>query len=115
MNFAWCARGGRHTGSGSPEGCEGSSIKVNLGYDGRVICRTITYPSYVFTDHKRAMSSIEDRWVGFKGITYNIEQNGETALKMENWVDMNEDGNEDGPWEKVDENIDAGGWGSEGE
>ena len=46
---------------------------------------------------------------------YNIEQNGETALKMENWVDMNEDGNEDGPWEKVDENIDAGGWGSEGE
>jgi F5/8 type C domain-containing protein len=26
-NFAWYARGGRHTGSGAPEGCEGSSIK----------------------------------------------------------------------------------------
>jgi hypothetical protein len=115
-NFAWYARGGRHTGSGSPEGCEGSSIKVDLGYDGRVrFAKEQWHVSYVFTDHKRAMSSIEDRWVGFKGIMYNIEQNGETALKMENWVDMNEDGNEDGPWEKVDENIDAGGWGSEGE
>jgi hypothetical protein len=45
---------------------------------------------------------------------YNMEQNGETAVKMEIWVDKNEDGNEDGPWEKVDERIDAGGWGSQG-
>jgi F5/8 type C domain len=115
-NFAWYARGGRHTGSGAPEGCEGSSIKADLGYDGRVrFAKEQWHVSYVFTDHKRAMSSIEDRWVGFKGIMYNIEQNGETALKMEIWVDKNEDGNEDGPWEKVDENIDAGGWGDEGE
>jgi hypothetical protein len=115
-NFAWYARGGRHTGSGAPEGCEGSSIKPDLGYDGRVrFAKEQWHVSYVFTDHKRAMSSIEDRWVGFKGIMYNIEQNGETALKMEIWVDMNEDGNEDGPWVKVDENIDEGGWGDEGE
>ena len=113
-NFAWYARGGRHTGSGSPEGCEGSSIKPDLGYDGRVrFAKEQWHVSYVFTDHKRAMSSIEDRWVGFKGIMYNVEQNGETAVKMEIWVDKNEDGNEDGPWEKVDENIDAGGWGDE--
>jgi hypothetical protein len=115
-NFAWYARGGRHTGNGNPEGCEGSSIKADLGYDGRVrFAKEQWHVSYVFTDHKRAMSSIEDRWVGFKGIMYNIEQNGETALKMEIWVDKNEDGNEDGPWEKVDENIDAGGWGDNGE
>ena len=115
-NFAWYARGGRHTGSGSPEGCEGSSIKADLGYDGRVrFAKEQWHVSYVFTDHKSAMSSIEDRWVGFKGIMYNIEQNGETAVKMEIWVDKNEDGNEDGPWEKVDENIDAGGWGDNGE
>jgi F5/8 type C domain len=115
-NFAWYARGGRHTGSGNPEGCEGSSIKNDLFYDGRVrFAKEQWHVSYVFTDHKRAMSSIEDRWVGFKGIMYNIEENGETALKMEIWVDKNEDDNEDGPWEKVDENIDAGGWGDEGE
>src|ERR687896_1639325 len=35
-NFAWYARGGRHTGSGSPEGCEGVAYKADLGYDGRV-------------------------------------------------------------------------------
>jgi hypothetical protein len=65
----------------------------------------------VFTDHKRAMSSIEGEWVGFKGIMYNIQENGETAVKMEIWLDKNNDGN----WVKVDENIDRGGWGDEGE
>jgi F5/8 type C domain len=115
-NFAWYARGGRHTGSGAPEGCEGSSIKDDLFYDGRVrFAKEQWHVSYVFTDHKRPISSIEDRWVGFKGIMYNIEQNGETAVKMEIWVDNNEDGNQDGPWVKVDENIDSGGWGDNGE
>ena len=33
---------------------------------------------------------------------------------MEIWLDKNEDGNEDGPWEKVVENTDSGGWGDEG-
>jgi F5/8 type C domain len=115
-NFAWYARGGRHTGSGNPEGCEGSSIKSDLFYDGRVrFAKEQWHVSYVFTDHKRPVNSIEDRWVGFKGIMYNIEQNGETAVKMEIWVDNNEDGQQDGPWVKVDENIDSGGWGDNGE
>ena len=30
-NFAWYARGGRHTGDGSPEGCEGVAYKPDLG------------------------------------------------------------------------------------
>jgi hypothetical protein len=115
-NFAWYGRGGRHTGSGNPEGCEGSSIKGDLYYDGRVrFAKEQWHVSYVFTDHKRPMNSIEGKWVGFKTIMWNMEQGGETVLKMEIWVDKNEDGNEDGPWEKVDENIDAGGWGDEGE
>jgi hypothetical protein len=111
-NFAWYARGGRHTGSGSPEGCEGVAYKADLGYDGRVrFAKEQWHVSYVFTDHKRAMSSIEDKWVGFKGIMYNIEENGATAVKMEIWLDKNNDGN----WVKVDENIDRGGWGDQGE
>ena len=115
-NFAWYARGGRHTGSGSPEGCEGSAYKPDLYYDGRVrFSKEQWHVSYVFTDHKRPMASIEDRWVGFKGIMWNMEQNGETVVKMEIWVDKNEDGKQDGPWVKVDENIDSGGWGSSGE
>jgi hypothetical protein len=115
-NFAWYARGGRHTGSGSPEGCEGVAYKPDLFYDGRVrFAKEQWHVSYDFTDHKRAMASIEDRWVGFKGIMWNMEQNGETVVKMEIWVDKNEDGRQDGPWVKVDENIDSGGWGNSGE
>src|SRR5215203_564795 len=110
-NFAWYARGGRHTGSGSPEGCEGAAYKADLGYDGRVrFAKEQWHVSYVFTDHKRAMSSIEGEWVGFKGIMYNIQENGKTAVKMEIWLDKNNDGT----WVKVDENIDRGGWGNQG-
>ena len=115
-NFAWYARGGRHTGSGNPEGCEGSAYKPDLFYDGRVrFAKEQWHVSYVFTDHKRPMDSIEDRWVGFKGIMWNMEQNGETVVKMEIWVDNNEDSKQDGPWVKVDENIDSGGWGNSDE
>jgi hypothetical protein len=115
-NFAWYARGGRHTGSGSPEGCEGVAYKPGLFYDGRVrFSKEQWHVSYAFTDSKRAMDSAEDKWVGFKGIMWNMEQNGNTVVKMEIWLDKNEDGKQDGPWEKVDENIDSGGWGSEGE
>jgi hypothetical protein len=115
-NFAWYARGGRHTGSGSPEGCEGVAYKADLGYDGRTrFAKEQWHVSYDFTDHKKPMSSIEGKWVGFKGIMWNMVQNGETVVKMEIWVDKNEDGKQDGPWVKVDENTDSGGWGSEGE
>jgi F5/8 type C domain len=115
-NFAWYARGGRHTGSGSPEGCEGVAYKPGLFYDGRVrFSKEQWHVSYAFTDSKRAMDSAEDKWVGFKGIMWNMEQNGNTVVKMEIWLDKNEDSKQDGPWEKVDENIDSGGWGSEGE
>lgn len=112
-NFAFYARGGRHTGSGDPEGCEGSAYKGDLGYDGRVrFAKEQWHVSYVFTDHKKAMSSIEDKWVGLKSIMYNMEQDGKTVAKMEIWLDKNEDGKQDGPWVKVDENIDDGGWGN---
>jgi F5/8 type C domain len=115
-NFAWYARGGRHTGSGNPEGCEGVAYKPALFYDGRVrFAKEQWHVSYAFTDSKKAMDLAEEEWVGFKGIMWNTVQNGKTVVKMEIWLDKNVDGKEDGPWEKVDENIDSGGWGSEGE
>jgi len=114
-NFAWYARGGRHTGDGNPEGCEGVAYKADLGYDGRTrFAKEQWHVSYDFTDHKNAMSSIEDKWVGFKGIMWNMVQNGKTVVKMEIWVDTNEDDLENGPWVKVDENTDSGGWGNSG-
>ena len=32
--WTWYARGGRHTGSGSPNGCEGAAYKGSLAYTG---------------------------------------------------------------------------------
>ena len=114
-NFAWYARGGRHTGDGNPEGCEGSAYKPDLYYDGRVrFAKEQWHVSYVFTDHKRPISSIEDKWVGFKGVMWNTVQNGQTVVKMEIWLDANVDGMQNGPWLRVDENTDAGGWGNSG-
>ena len=87
--------------------------KQILGYDGRTrFAKEQWHVSYDFTDHKNAMSSIEDKWVGFKGIMWNMVQNGKTVVKMEIWVDKNEDGKQNGPWVKVDENTDSGGWGN---
>src|SRR5918997_5144068 len=66
---------------------------------------------YVFTDHKDiGIDSIKGRWIGYKYVVYNFEQNGKTVVKMENWLDKNNDGN----WIKVDENVDDGRWGDKG-
>ena len=35
-NFAWYARGGRHTGDGPMTGCEGVAYKGDLYYSGKV-------------------------------------------------------------------------------
>ena len=41
---------------------------------------------------------------------YNIQQNGKTAVKMEIWVDVNNNRN----WVKVNEFVDSGGFGNAG-
>ena len=64
---------------------------------------------YVFTPHSAATGPIQGKWVGFKAIMYNIEQNGITALKEEIWLDPNNTGN----WVKVNEFTDAGGFGND--
>ena len=110
-NFAWYGRGGRHTGDGYPEGCEGSAYKGDLYYDGRTrFAKEQWHVSYVFSPHKQPMGSIEDKWVGFKTMMWNTIQNGNTVVKMQIWLDKNNNNN----WVKVDERIDSGGWGNEG-
>jgi hypothetical protein len=110
-NFAPYTRGGRHTGGGAPEGCEGSGYKGDLFFSGKVrFAKEQWHVSYVFTDSKSGTSSIKGKWVGFKFIMYNFIESGKTAVKMELWLDKNNDGK----WVKVDENTDRGGWGNEG-
>jgi hypothetical protein len=110
-NFSPNGRGGRHTGSGAPEGCEGSSMKGDVFFSGKVrFAKEQWHVSYVFTSLKTATTSIEDRWIGIKFIVYNFVENSKTVVKTELWLDKNNNGN----FVKVDENVDRGGWGTEG-
>jgi hypothetical protein len=114
-NFAWYARGGRHTGSGAPEGCEGSSIKGDLFYNGNVrFAKEQWHVSYVFRPTTTATTDIEDRWVGFKTMMWNTIQSGGRFMQMELWLDRNLDGLQNGPWERVYQTSDTGGFGDEG-
>ncbi len=111
-NFAPYGRGGRHTGGGAPEGCEGSAYKGDLFFSGKVrFAKEQWHVSYVFTNYETGTSSIKGKWVGFKFVLYNFQDSsGKTAVKMEFWLDKSNDGN----FVKVDENIDKGGWGNAG-
>jgi hypothetical protein len=110
-NFSPNGRGGRHTGSGAPEGCEGSSMKGDVFFSGKVrFAKEQWHVSYVFTNLKTATGSIEDKWVGIKFIVYNFVENNKVVVKTELWLDVNNNGN----FIKVDENVDRGGWGTEG-
>ncbi|MGA7007602.1 MAG: hypothetical protein WBY28_11055 [Nitrososphaeraceae archaeon] len=111
-NFAWYARGGRHTGFGSPEGCEGVAYKGDLYFDGQTRWTKEQWHTggYVFSDYLKGMGSIKGKWVGFKSIMYNIDHSGKAGVKLEIWLDK-ENTNQ---WIKVNERVDTGGWGNNG-
>ena len=111
-NFSPNGRGGKHTLIDTPpEGCEGSSMKGDVFFSGKVrFAKEQWHVSYVFTSLKSATSSIEDKWVGIKFIVYNFVENNKVVVKTELWLDTNNNGN----FLKVDENVDRGGWGTEG-
>jgi hypothetical protein len=113
QNFAWYARGGKHTDS---EDCEGSAYKGQLYYEGDSrFAKQQWFVSYAFTDEKEHITyPLEDRWIGFKFVVYNLPplKNGTIFVKMENWINENGDGIS---WKKIDERIDRGHWGERGE
>lgn len=107
-NFAWYARGGKH---GDSDGCEGVSYKGDLFYSGKAqVAKEQLHVNYDKSEEKQVIDSIQGKWIGFKFVMYNVQQNGKTAVKMENWVDQTGDGN----WAKVFEIVDSGGWGRQG-
>jgi hypothetical protein len=59
-----------------------------------------------FKDSKNSEipSSIVNKWIGWKTIMYNIENN--SAVKMESYLDIDANNN----WIKVSEVEDKGGW-----
>ncbi len=108
-NFAWYARGGRHS---DDIACEGSAYKGDLHYDGtfRVAKETwhVSYQQGEYGDAK--IDPIVGRWVGFKTVIRNVDQNGVPAVKVELWVNDNADGV---TWEKMYEIVDDGSMGGD--
>src|SRR5438093_1148731 len=111
-NFVWYARGGRHTGYGSPQGCEGVAYKGGLFYSGATRWEKEQWHSggYVFAEFGKNIGPIKGKWVGLKVIMYNIVQNDKISVKLELWVDKTNNNN----WIKATEKIDKGGWGNNG-
>ena len=109
-NFAWYARGGKHNDDHS--GCEGSSYKGGLHYDGRVRFEKETWHvSYEQGPYKPATSALKGRWVGFKSVMRNVPgANGAEAVKLELYVNENAD---KVTWKKVYDLTDAGAWGGD--
>ncbi len=113
-NFAWYARGGYHGNSAGDggTGCEGTCYKGDLYYDGRTrIAKEQWHNSgYAYTSTKPAQNgSIVGRWVGFKTVIYNNAANTEVTVEMYvDWAANN-------TWVKIDEKLDATGFGAEGD
>jgi hypothetical protein len=108
--FTWYGRGGQHT---DLEECEGTAYHGEIRYDGKSdFSKEQWHPGgYSFTEFPQVVDPIEGRWIGYKFVMYNFEKNGETVVKLENWID--EENNN--TWVKVDEYIDEGDWGDKGD
>jgi hypothetical protein len=114
-SWTWYGRGGHHTGSGFPDGCEGTAYKANLAYVGKArFAKEQWHVHYVYTSYKSSPAPLPassiGKFVGYKAIMYNFQQNGKTVVKLEIWVDTALNNN----WQKVYDFIDSGGWGTGG-
>ena len=111
-NFVWYARGARHTGFGAPAGCEGTAYKGDLFYDGNTRWTKEQWHTggYAFGEFGENIGPISGKWVGFKVIMYNAVEKYKSVVKLELWVDKNNNNN----WIKANEKTDKGGWGNAG-
>jgi hypothetical protein len=100
----WYARGGRHS---SQVPCVGSALKGTLSVNGKVSWVKEIWHTGGYTkprDAHQVSNSILNKWIGWKVIMYNT--NDKTVVKMESYLDYNDDNH----WKKVSEIVDNGGW-----
>jgi hypothetical protein len=104
IDIDWRARGGRHNDNNP---CEGTALSGAIYSDGTAEWKKEIWHTGGYTDAKgtvQSTSSIVDRWIGWKVVMYNINDN--LAVKMESYLD-DENNNK---WRKVTEIIDDGQW-----
>jgi hypothetical protein len=100
----WYARGSLHT-SQSP--CEGVAYHAGLQVDGTVFWQKEIWHTGGYTNSRNnanATHSILGKWVGFKAIMSNIDN--DSAVRMETYLDDNATNH----WRKVTDTVDNGGW-----
>lgn len=106
--FTWYARGGKHSDSYE---CEGTAYKSWLWYNGRTeFAKEQVHPDTTTTAEKSVTGSLTGKWIGFKFVMYNFQNSGKTFVKLETWLDPDNDKD----FVKVFEKVDSGGWGNDG-
>ncbi len=103
-SLVWFARGGRHNNTVP---CEGTSLKGGIDINGTVSWMKEIWHTGGYTGKRgeeQVTSSIVGRWIGWKVVMYNINNN--TAVKMESYIDDKANNH----WLKVADLIDNGGW-----
>src|SRR5215203_2302103 len=75
--FTWYNRGGHHT-EGEP--CEGVAYKGDLFFSGdNRFAKEQWHVSYFFTEIKKNLNPIKDKWIGYKFIVYNLEKQSDSS------------------------------------
>lgn len=103
-DISWIARSGKHSNS-IP--CDGTALIGSININGFVSWKKEIWHTGGYTGDRakqKIADSIFNRWVGWKTIVYNTENN--SAVKMESYIDNKNSGY----WIKVSEIIDNGGW-----
>ena len=103
-SLVWYARGGRHD---SLVPCEGTSLKGRITVNGTASWIKEIWHIGGYTnerDRVQATGSIIGRWIGWKVVMYNIDNN--KAVKMESYLDDKVNNR----WIKVTDLIDNGRW-----
>ena len=105
--ISFVSRSVRHSNS-VQEGCGGSSYHNNIRFDGTFqYKKEMWHVNYdILPPTKDGIGSIMDKWVGFKGIVYNLPDG---TAKLESYVDKDNNNH----WEKVQELVDVGDWGDD--
>jgi hypothetical protein len=102
-DLTWYARGGKHN-PGIP--CEATAYMGGLYDNGKVGWKKELWFVGGYTDEKQSnkvTNSLIDRWIGWKVVIYNINNN---EVKLESYLD-NTNTNY---WIKVTDLVDDGGW-----
>ncbi|MGA9936014.1 MAG: hypothetical protein WBP83_12935 [Nitrososphaeraceae archaeon] len=106
-DIAWYARGGKRN---DVEPCEGTGYFGGFHPDGTVSWKKSIWWTGGYTEERLKQKvfggEMTGKWIGWKVVMYNIEVNNTTAVKMESYLDINNDGK----WSRVTDLIDNGGW-----